>query len=33
MELYEQITGEMFENIANENIEQRIEKNILTFLR
>ncbi|MDR0830995.1 MAG: phosphoribosylaminoimidazolesuccinocarboxamide synthase [Prevotellaceae bacterium] len=32
MELYEQITGEMFENISNENIEQRIEKNVLAYL-
>jgi len=33
MELYEQITGEMFNNVSNENIEQRIERNILSFLR
>ena len=33
MELYEQITGETFDNISNENIEQRIEKNIFNFLK
>ena len=33
MELYEQITGEMFDNVSTENIEQRIERNILNFLR
>jgi phosphoribosylaminoimidazole-succinocarboxamide synthase len=32
MELYEQITGEMFSIFSNENIENRIEKNILNFL-
>jgi phosphoribosylaminoimidazole-succinocarboxamide synthase len=32
MELYEQITGEMFETVSNENILERIEKNILGFL-
>ena len=33
MELYEQITGEMFDNASDENIEQRIERNILSFLK
>jgi len=33
MELYEQITGEMFDNVSTENIEQRIERNILNFLK
>jgi len=33
MELYEQITGEIFDNSLNENIENRIEKNILNFLK
>ena len=33
IELYEQITGEMFDNYSTENIEERIEKNILNFLK
>ena len=33
MELYEQITGEMFDDVATENIEERIERNILNFLK
>ena len=32
MELYEQITGDTFDHTSNENLEQRIEKNILNFL-
>ncbi|HOO19086.1 MAG TPA: phosphoribosylaminoimidazolesuccinocarboxamide synthase, partial [Paludibacteraceae bacterium] len=33
IELYEQITGEPFVRTDTENLEQRIEKNILDYLK